>query len=114
MIDVAAVALTVLNLLCWVGILFNLPGTWLMVLVTAMLKWWQPGYIRVSWTSLSVAASLALLGEVLEFALSAAGARQAGGSTWAVWLRPWALRTSRIFRPTTRLMSNPCPPWCSA
>jgi hypothetical protein len=33
-----AVLLTVLNLGFWVGILFNLPGTWLMVLVTTVLK----------------------------------------------------------------------------
>ena len=43
MIYLYAVVLTVLNPAFWVGILFNLPGTWLMVLVTAVLKWWQPG-----------------------------------------------------------------------
>jgi hypothetical protein len=37
---VYAVVLTVLNLVFWVGILFNLPGTWLMVLVAALLEWW--------------------------------------------------------------------------
>jgi hypothetical protein len=41
--DVSAVVLTLLNLVFWVGILFNLPGTWLMVLVTAVLTWWPPG-----------------------------------------------------------------------
>lgn len=46
----------VLNLGFWVGIFFNLPGTWLMVLVTALLKWWQPGYVQVSRTVLGVAA----------------------------------------------------------
>jgi uncharacterized protein YqgC (DUF456 family) len=83
---VYAVVLTVLNLMCWVGILFNLPGTWLMVLVTALLKWWLPAYVRVSWTMLGVAAGLAVLGEVLEFVLGAAGSRQAGGSTRAAAL----------------------------
>jgi uncharacterized protein YqgC (DUF456 family) len=57
-----------------------------MVLVTAVLKWWQPGYVLVSWTVLGVAAGLALLGEVLEFALGAAGARHSGGSTRATAL----------------------------
>jgi hypothetical protein len=38
MVYLYAVVLTVLNLAFWVGILFNLPGTWLMVLVTAWLK----------------------------------------------------------------------------
>jgi uncharacterized protein len=83
---VSAVVLTVLNFMCWVGILFNLPGTWLMVVITAVLKWWLPAYVLVSWTTLSVAAGLALLGEVLEFALGAAGARRAGGSTKAAAL----------------------------
>jgi uncharacterized protein len=86
MVYVFAVVLTVLNLGFWVGILFNLPGTWLMVLVTALLKWWQPGYVRVSWTVLGVASGLAVLGEVLEFVLGAAGSRRAGGSTRAAAL----------------------------
>jgi uncharacterized protein len=86
MVYVSAVVLTVLNLVFWVGILFNLPGTWLMVLVTALLKWWQPGYVLVSWTVLGMAAGLAALGEVLEFVLGAAGSRRAGGSTRAAGL----------------------------
>lgn len=86
MVYVSAVVLTVLNLVFWVGILFTLPGTWLMVLVTAVLTWWQPGYVQVSWTVLGMAAGLAVLGEVLEFVLGAAGSRHAGGSTRAAAL----------------------------
>jgi uncharacterized protein YqgC (DUF456 family) len=86
MVYVYAVVLTMLNLGFWVGILFNLPGTWLMVLVTAVLKWWQPDYVLVSWTMLGVAAGLAVLGEVLEFALGAAGSRHAGGARRAAAL----------------------------
>jgi len=78
---VYAVVLTLVNLLCWVGILFGLPGTWLMVLFPVLLKWWQPGQFRVSWTVLGVAVGLAALGEVLEFVLGAAGSRRTGGST---------------------------------
>jgi uncharacterized protein len=86
MVYVSAVVLTLLNLGFWVGILFNLPGTWLMVLLAALLKWWQPGYVRVSWTVVGVAAGLAVLGEVLEFVLGAAGSRRAGGSKRAAAL----------------------------
>jgi uncharacterized protein len=86
MVYVYAVVLTALNLVFWVGILFNLPGTWLMVLVTALLKWWQPEYVPVSWTTLGVAVGLAALGEVLEFVLGAAGSRHAGGSKRAAVL----------------------------
>jgi uncharacterized protein len=77
MIYVYAVLLTLLNLVWWFGILFNLPGTWLMVLLAAMLEWWQPGQFMFSWTTLLVAAGLAWLGEVLELVLGAAGAWQA-------------------------------------
>jgi uncharacterized protein len=86
MVYVSAVALTILNLVFWVGILFNLPGTWLMVLATTLLKWWMPGYVQVSWTVVGVAAGLAVLGEVLEFVLGAAGSRRVGGSTRAAAL----------------------------
>src|SRR5215831_10503367 len=77
---VYAVVLTLVNLLCWVGILFGLPGTWLMVLFPVLLKWWQPDQIRVSWTVLGVAVGLAVLGEIVVFVLGAAGSRRTGGS----------------------------------
>jgi uncharacterized protein len=86
MVYAYAVVLTVLYLVFWVGILFNLPGTWLMVLVTTFLKWWQPEYVLMSWTTIGAAAGLAALGEVLEFVLGAAGSRHAGGSKRAAAL----------------------------
>jgi uncharacterized protein YqgC (DUF456 family) len=86
MVYTYAIALTLVNLACWVSILFNLPGTWLMILLTALLKWWQPTYVLVSWSVLGVAVGLAALGEILEFVLGAAGARHAGGSTRAAAL----------------------------
>jgi uncharacterized protein YqgC (DUF456 family) len=81
MVYIYAVVLTLVSLLCWVGILFGLPGTWLMVLFPVLLKWWQPDQFTVSWTVLGVAVGLAALGEVLEFVLGAAGSRRTGGST---------------------------------
>ena len=81
MVYMYAVVLTLVNLLCWVGILFGLPGTWLMVLFPVLLKWWQPDQFMVSWTVLGVAVGLAVLAEVIEFVLGAAGSRRTGGST---------------------------------
>ena len=81
MVYVYAMVLTLVSLLCWVGIWFGLPGTWLMVLFPVLLKWWQPDQFLVSWTVLGVAVGLAVLGEVLEFVLGAAGSRRTGGST---------------------------------
>jgi uncharacterized protein len=81
MVYVYAVVLTLVNLLCWVGIVFGLPGTWLMILLPVLLKWWQPDQFLVSWTVLGVAVGLAVLGEVFEFVLGAVGSRRTGGST---------------------------------
>lgn len=86
MIYLYGVLLTLVNLLFWFSILFNLPGAWLMILLAAIVEWWQPGEFMFSWTVLAVAVGFAALGEVLEFILGAAGARGAGGSKRAAAL----------------------------
>lgn len=86
MVYLYAVVLTVLNLVFWASILFNLPGTWLMVLSASLIEWWQPGEYLFGWTVVYVAAGLAVVGELLEFLLGATGARQAGGSKRAAGL----------------------------
>lgn len=80
-----ALGLTLLNLV-WLGlVIIGLPGTWLMVLSSAALHWYE----RVMWpgqppivglTTLLVAAGLAALSEVLEFSAGMAGAARAGSS----------------------------------
>lgn len=80
MIYLYVVGLTALNVIFWAAILFNLPGTWLMVLLAALIEWWQPDEFLFSQPVLYMAAGLALLGELLEFSLGAAGSRRAGGS----------------------------------
>lgn len=82
----AATLLTLLNLAFWLSILLGLPGTWLMVLVPALVEWWQPGTYLFGWGVLVVCAGLAALGEVFEFVLGAAGSRKAGGSKRAAAL----------------------------
>lgn len=67
--------------LCLVGIACTavlLPGTWLILLVTAGVKLWQPGMI--SWWTLLALLLLALLGELIEFVASALGATKAGAT----------------------------------
>jgi uncharacterized protein YqgC (DUF456 family) len=73
-------ALTALNVVFLLGILFNLPGTWLMVLAAALLEWWTPETALFGPLVLYVALGLAAIGELLEFVLGAAGARKSGGS----------------------------------
>ena len=80
MIYVYATMLTLLNMVFWISIIVNLPGTWLMVLVSALVEWWKPATFMYSWTVLFVAGGLAVLGEVIEFALGAVGSRHVGGS----------------------------------
>ncbi len=80
MIYAYVVALTVLNLVFWVAILFNLPGTWLMIFCAALLEWWTPTQAVFGPMVLIGATTLAVIGEILEFVLGAKGARQAGGS----------------------------------
>ena len=80
MIYLYAAGLTLVNLVFWASILFNLPGTWLMVLLAAALEWWTGPETLFGGAILYAAAGLALLGEILEFALGASSARRAGGS----------------------------------
>ena len=76
---VYATALTVLNLVLLASVLFNLPGTWIMILLAMLIEWRAPSSF-FSWTTLTAAVLLATVGEILEFVFSARGARQAGGS----------------------------------
>ena len=80
MIYLYASLLTILNLAFWASILFGMPGIWLMVLVAAFVEWMQPSEYMFGQATLYVSAGLALLAELLEFLMGAAGARQAGGS----------------------------------
>ena len=86
MLVACAIGLTLLNALFWVSIIFSLPGTWLMVLCAVLLQLWTPCQSMFGWPVLVAAAGLAGLGEVLEFALGAAGARRAGGTRRAAAL----------------------------
>ena len=82
-----AVVLVLVNTFWLAVVFFGLPGTWLMVLSTAIAAWmqWQPGRpvgdqpISL-WTVLALVV-LAVVGEILEFMAGAAGAKKAGGSS---------------------------------
>jgi uncharacterized protein YqgC (DUF456 family) len=75
------VLLLLLNTLGLFLILVGLPGTWFMVLSTALLAWLRSAEVRISTWTLVAMAGLALAGEVVELAAGAAGSRRAGG-TW--------------------------------
>ncbi|MBX3442773.1 MAG: DUF456 domain-containing protein [Planctomyces sp.] len=78
----AGVGLAFANTLAWVASWFGMPGTWVIVALTALACHFFPsqGMLGLSWGSVGVLAGLAVLGEVLETAASAASTRKAGGS----------------------------------
>lgn len=66
---------------CWLaGVLFLLPGNWLMVITTALFAWWRwdEGVFGVG--VLIAIAVLALAGEIFDSLAGAGGAKKAGAS----------------------------------
>ena len=59
-------------------VVLALPGVWVMVLVAAACKWWQPEVI--TWNAVLTLAIIAIVGEAIEMVASAAGAKKFGGS----------------------------------
>ena len=76
------------NLAGLAGTLFGLPGNWLIVLLSALFAWLVHGAAGegLTWWSVGGLVLLAVLGEVLEFAIAAAGAAQQGASRRAMVL----------------------------
>jgi len=75
------------GLLCIAGVgmtLFRLPGTWLIV-ATALVHAWLMDFADIGIATLIVLALAALIGEVLEIAMSAVMARRSGASARAAW-----------------------------
>ncbi len=74
-----AILLAVVNLAFLVSVLFGLPGTWLMVLATALAAWWQwDHHIFSVWTLVAMGA-IALAAEAVDLLAGLLGASRAGG-----------------------------------
>ncbi len=58
--------------------LITLPGTWVAVVVAALVAWWRPDML--SWYTVVATLGVAILAELVEFLASAMGASK-GGST---------------------------------
>jgi uncharacterized protein YqgC (DUF456 family) len=74
-----ALVFVVAVLLFWFTNLLGLPGNWLIVATAALYAWLLPG-AAVGWPVTGVVTGLALVGELVEFAASAAGVKRSGGS----------------------------------
>lgn len=85
---VAAIVLVLGNLLGWLLTVFQLPGNWLIVSLTALAAWLIPDESRcsISWLTVGIVFGLAVIGEVLEFGAGAVVAKKHGASRRAVVL----------------------------
>jgi uncharacterized protein YqgC (DUF456 family) len=77
--------------ICVFALLVGLPGTWILiasaVLVDALDRLWLPAGAPFTFHPITIAGCIALaaIGELLEFALSAAGAKRFGASARGMW-----------------------------
>ncbi|HEX4590861.1 MAG TPA: DUF456 domain-containing protein [Gemmataceae bacterium] len=69
-------------LVFWSLNLLGLPGNWMIVAATVLYAWLTstPGSGGLRWTAVAIVAGLAVFGEVVELAASAAGVKRVGGS----------------------------------
>lgn len=84
-------ALLFFNAVGVVLVALQLPGTWLMLLATAVVAWWRwesgaGGDPLIGWWALGGLLLLAVAGEVIEFVAGAWGASRAGASKRAAML----------------------------
>ena len=84
----SAVLLILICVAAWLTTLVTLPGNWIVVALAAGFAWLFPDEAGrgFPWTTVGVAAALAAVGEVIEFAAGAAGAAKQGASRRAVVL----------------------------
>lgn len=85
---VGAVLLVLGSLLAWFLTVLQLPGNWLIVLLSVLAAWLMPDEQRfdIRWLTVGIVFGLAVIGEVLELATGVAFAKKQGASRRAVWL----------------------------
>src|SRR6185503_17493700 len=82
---VVAVVFCLLALICAASIVLSVPGTWIMLALALIIEWADQFYLppehrqTFDWWVLGTCFALALLGELLELAAGAAGAKGGGG-----------------------------------
>lgn len=77
--------------LCVLGVVAQLPGTWVLLALAAGIEWsdrlWRPADDPATFDTRILVGCLvlALLGELLEFVAGAVGLRRGGGSPRGMW-----------------------------
>ncbi|MEZ6066056.1 MAG: DUF456 domain-containing protein [Planctomycetaceae bacterium] len=86
----SGVVLILLNAACWVATFFMLPGNWMMAGIMLAAAWLLPESdirsLGIGWWEAASFLLMAAVGELLEFATGAAGAKKAGASRRSVVL----------------------------
>jgi uncharacterized protein YqgC (DUF456 family) len=83
---IIATGFGLVGLVCVLSIIVSVPGTWLMVLLALLIELVDRVYLPAGapptfgWPVLAICGGLALLGEIIETAAGAAGARGGGGT----------------------------------
>ena len=80
MLYVWSILLILLNAVWLILVFFALPGNWLIIITTALFAWWQADKGVFSKYTLILIVALAIVGELMEFFGSFAGARRTGAS----------------------------------
>lgn len=83
-----ALLLVLASCAAWLTTLVALPGNWFVAGFAALFAWLIPAEAGrgITWTTVAVLLGLALLGEIVEFGASAAGAAKQGASKRGVAL----------------------------
>lgn len=88
MVYLWATLLVLLNLVWLATVVAGLPGTWLIVVSTALVAWWQWGDPTTdqagmfSIATLVVIVLLAAVADIAEFFTGVVGSKKAGGTRW--------------------------------
>jgi uncharacterized protein YqgC (DUF456 family) len=77
---VVLMLLLLVNALGVVAVLFQLPGTWVIVAATALAGWILRDQAVFGWWTIGILLGLALIGEIVETLSGAVGSRRWGGS----------------------------------
>jgi uncharacterized protein len=64
----------------WFLNLLGLPGNWMIAMATVLYAWLMPDSGTMRWLAVAAVVGLAVAGEIVELAASAAGVKKAGGS----------------------------------
>ena len=85
----------IIGIACMVLVVFQMPGTWIMLIIATLAHlvdvfWIMPGMGSSAspawgWWAIAIGCALALVGEGIEFVAGALGAKAGGGSKRAAW-----------------------------